>query len=333
MRQFSSLWQSVGDSRYGDHEKRVATIATIGLYAAAFPAIYPVVDHLYFALGLIPIVVAGALLGLRPAIYTVLVVSGLHFVLLAGVLRRPIRSALIDSFPVVTLVIGVTVGYLRDVRTRLAQQREELERKNERLEEVAGVISHDLKNPMNVAIAKLHLALDEDDPGAVEDAVNALERMDVLIDDLLSLARAGESVGDAEPVRLPALVETCWHNVETAAADLVCDTDATVQGDRTRIRQLLENLLRNAVEHGGSDVTITIGDLSNGFYVEDDGPGIPPEHRDEVFEPGVSLSTDGTGYGLSIVREVAEAHGWDITVTAETDDGARFEFEGVEFAD
>jgi signal transduction histidine kinase len=328
-----ALGSSIGRSRFSEREKRFATIATVGLYAAAFPAIYPVVDHLYFALGLLPIVAAGALLGLRPAIYTVLVVSGLHFALLTGALGRPIRSAFIDSLPVLTLVIGATVGYLRDVRTKLVQQREELERKNERLEEVTGVISHDLRNPMNVAIAKLDLAVDEEDIGAVEDAIEALERMDVLIDDLLSLARAGEAVGDSEPVRLPALVETCWHNVETAAAELVCDSDATIRGDRTRIRQLLENLLRNAVEHAGSDVTITVGDLSRGFYVEDDGPGIPTEGWDRVFEPGVSLPSDGTGYGLSIVREVAEAHGWDLTVSEGPDGGARFEFEGVEFAE
>ncbi len=73
--------------------------------------------------------------------------------------------------------------------------------------------------------------------------------------------------------------------------------------------------MRNAVEHGGEDVTVTVGELDDGFYVEDDGPGIPENARDNVFDVGYSTTEDGTGFGLSIVKQVADAHGWTIRVT------------------
>ncbi|KPN29215.1 sensory histidine kinase AtoS [Halolamina pelagica] len=96
------------------------------------------------------------------------------------------------------------------------------------------------------------------------------------------------------------------------------------------MKQLLENLIRNAVEHGGSDVTVTIGDLVDGFYVADDGPGIPEPDRANVFEAGYSTTQDGTGFGLNIVHEIASAHGWDVRVRDADGGGARFEFTDVD---
>ena len=87
-------------------------------------------------------------------------------------------------------------------------------------------------------------------------------------------------------------------------------------------------------EPAGGAVAISVGALDDrrGFYVEDDGPGIPAEEREDVFEAGYSSARDGTGFGLSIVEQVAEAHGWNVRVTEVTEGGARFEFTGVEFA-
>jgi signal transduction histidine kinase len=90
--------------------------------------------------------------------------------------------------------------------------------------------------------------------------------------------------------------------------------------------------MRNAVEHGGDDVTVAVGALNDGFYVEDDGAGISEADREDVFEPGYSTSEDGTGFGLSIGKRVADAHGWNVRVTDGSDGGARFEIIGVEFA-
>lgn len=137
-------------------------------------------------------------------------------------------------------------------------------------------------------------------------------------------------MGETEPVELADLVEACWQTVETASAGLVVETETTIQADPSRLQQLFENLLRNAVEHGGEDVTITIGDLPDGFYVEDDGQEHPGGRTGNVLDAGYSTAADGTGLGLSIVREVAEAHGWEIEVTESSDGGARFEIIGVQ---
>ncbi|MFB6361600.1 MAG: PAS domain S-box protein [Halobacteriales archaeon] len=218
-----------------------------------------------------------------------------------------------------------TAGVVRDISERKERQRE-LRRQNERLEEFASVVSHDLRNPLSVAQGRLQLAIENGDVSELDTVAGAHDRMETLIEDMLSLANAGEAVGALDAVALSDLAEECWHTVETEAATLRVETEGTIQADRSRLQQLLENLLRNAIEHGGDAVTITIGSLPDGFYVEDDGVGIPLEDRDRVLELGYSTREDGTGFGLSIVRDIAEAHEWQIDVTEGADGGARFEF-------
>jgi PAS domain S-box-containing protein len=206
-----------------------------------------------------------------------------------------------------------------------------LERQNERLDEFASIVSHDLRNPLSVANGRLELAREGCDSDHLDAVAGAHDRMERLIDDLLTLARKGESVAEFESVDLAATANRCWENVDTAAATLVADTDAIVRGDPGRLQQLLENLIRNAVEHGGEDVTVTVGTLADGFYVADDGPGIPADEREAVFEFGHSSADDGTGLGLAIVDRIAGAHGWEVSVTESAAGGARFELIGVDF--
>lgn len=129
------------------------------------------------------------------------------------------------------------------------------------------------------------------------------------------------------------VVETCWQSVETKDATLECTVSGVLNADRTRLAQLFENLIRNAIEHGGADVTVTVGSLADGIYVADDGPGIPAEKRSDVFASGYSSRETGTGFGLAIVATIADAHGWEITVTESDTGGTRFEFTDVEFVD
>jgi len=215
---------------------------------------------------------------------------------------------------------------------RLQEQKRSLERQNQRLEKFTSVVSHDLRNPLNVADARLELARTECDSEHLDDARNALDRMETLIDDLLTLTREGERVDETDAVDLAETVDRCWRTVETADATLVVETDRTIRADRSRLQQLLGNLFRNAVEHAGETVTITVGDLDAGFYVADDGPGIPDDDREQVFDAGYSTEGDGTGLGLNIVQEIAEAHGWDVTATGSHGGGAQFEISGVERA-
>jgi PAS domain S-box-containing protein len=212
------------------------------------------------------------------------------------------------------------------------QVTELLQTQNEQLEQFASIVSHDLRNPLNVAEGRLEAAREECDSEHLEDVEWAHDRMSALIEDLLTLARKGNSVGELDPVDFADLAEDSWRNVSTTEATLATDIDRRIYADQSRLRQLLENLMRNAIEHGGEGVTVTIGALADGFYVQDDGSGIPEDEWNDVFEAGYSTAEDGTGFGLSIVKQVADAHGWDVRVSDGSDGGARFEVTGVELS-
>jgi signal transduction histidine kinase len=154
--------------------------------------------------------------------------------------------------------------------------------------------------------------------------------MDALITDLLTLAREGQRVGETEVVALGEAARDSWAAVDTRSATLEVVDDRELAADPDRLASLLENLFRNAVEHGGPDVRVTVAGTADGFAVADDGPGIPPEDRDRVFERGYSTGDHGTGFGLSIARGIAEAHGWSIRATGSDAGGARFEVTGVD---
>ncbi|WP_210408911.1 PAS domain S-box protein [Halorhabdus rudnickae] len=201
----------------------------------------------------------------------------------------------------------------------------ELERQNERLDEFASVLAHDLRNPLNVATGRVEILRDESENEHLETVSDALDRMDTLIDDVLTLAEGGRTVTDTTAVELSVIAAESWETVETDRATLQTEGNVTLQADRSRFRQLLENLFRNAIDHVGEDVTVTVGALENGFFVADDGPGIPSEQRGQVFESGYTTAEDGTGFGLAIVREIAQAHDWTVSVTEGDDGGARFE--------
>jgi PAS domain S-box-containing protein len=258
---------------------------------------------------------------------------GEHGILLAG----SETTAAFDQRDVVLgeLLAGNITSALKQVEgtEQLRDRERELEQHNDRLEAFTSVVSHDLRNPLNVAQGRLQLAREEHESEHLAAIERAHERMDTLITDLLTLARDGETVTEQQPVALAPLVESCWTNVETADATLVTDVDRTILASESRLKQLFENLFRNAVEHGGADVTVTVGAVDDGFYVADDGPGIPADDRDAVFEAGYSTSSSGTGFGLSIVKQVVEAHGWEISVGDSADGGARFEITGVSFAE
>lgn len=216
------------------------------------------------------------------------------------------------------------------------EREQELKRQNERLENFASVISHDLLGPLNVARGRLDLL--EGDPARIDPIRAALDRMEQLIDDVLALARQGRTVDETTSVDLETVVRRSWSNVDTGAARLTVETSKTIQADPARLPQIFENLFRNAVSHGTPDaeaqsgdavVTVTVGELPNGFFVADDGPGIPDEQRSQVFEAGFTTGDTGTGLGLAIVRDIAKAHGWEIEVTESDAGGAQFEFTGV----
>ncbi|WP_435361638.1 PAS domain-containing protein [Haloarchaeobius sp. DFWS5] len=225
------------------------------------------------------------------------------------------------------------VGIARDITERVERE-EELRRQNERLDEFTRLVSHDLRNPLNIAQAhteSLFESASAAEHERLESITEALDRMQVIVDDTLTLARQGKHVSEKRTVDVTSLADRCWRLVETHDARLTVVDEFTVDGDADRLGNVFENLFRNAVTHGGPAVTVRIGVVDEqGFYVEDDGPGVPPAERESVFEPGHSSTPGGSGFGLAIVRYIAQAHGWEVTCCAGSDGGTRFEFSGVE---
>jgi two-component system OmpR family sensor kinase len=208
------------------------------------------------------------------------------------------------------------------------ERRLELRRQTERLEQFSAVVSHDLRNPLNVLSGYLDLVEDDVARPKYEAMERAVLRMETLIDDLLMLAKRGDAIDETESVPVASIAEDAWNSVRAPRATLAVGDDVGhIEADPGRLRQLFENLFRNAVDHGGPDVTIEVGtdgDRSGarGLVVADDGPGVPPEARDSLFDSGFSTA-GSSGLGLAIVDRIADAHGWELDV--HNDGGAVFE--------
>ena len=241
-----------------------------------------------------------------------------------------VRGSLIEESGVRKMVgIGVDISEQKELEDQLTNERN-------RLEEFTSVASHDLRNPIQLAQGRLEMARDECDSDHLDGVETGLDRAKRIIDDLLWLAREGRDVGEIERVDLRSLVDDAWDIVAAPGGEASITTDervAHIEADDDRLSQLLENLFRNAIEHGGQDVSVRVEPLPDGFAIEDDGPGIPPEDRERVFEAGFSTSSSGNGFGLRIVQRIASAHGWDVSVTDGEDGGARFELTGVSTVD
>jgi len=242
--------------------------------------------------------------------------------------------------------VGELLVNSRDVSARKARERRLTDR-NERLDRFASIVSHDLRNPLSVIRGSIEMARLRGETEPLERGERAVDRIDRLVSELLTLARQGTGMDEPTEFALASVARDAW---ETAAGDddaeLVVARDARVYGDRGRMRQALENLFRNATEHAvpdaseaeatesdgdapgddaadrdasGDDLTVLVTATDDGFLVADDGTGIDPEDRDSVFDSGYTTRADGTGYGLDIVREVVESHGWRVELRAPAD--------------
>jgi len=269
-------------------------------------------------------------------------------------------------------IVGL-IGVSREITERRKAQ-ERLETVNERLEQFVSVVSHDLRNPLTVARGRVEHERARRDSDHLAATERALARMESLIDDLLTLARVGDDIQRTDHLRLSSVARSCWDDVPTDGATLTVEDDLRFEGADGRVRQLFENLFRNAVEHGStsarsqaredavehgstsnrtqsddavehgstdettaddtdsdaSPVRVRVGTLpsDDGFFVADDGPGIPEDEQDTVFESGYTTRASGTGFGLTIVEDVAQAHGWTVDVCTAGSGGARFEVTG-----
>ncbi|MFW5921763.1 MAG: sensor histidine kinase [Halodesulfurarchaeum sp.] len=263
------------------------------------------------------------------------------FVLLATYMR--VLLSLEFSFaqePVYLLLNAMALGAVLNFiyayqYVKIEARARRLENRVDRLGTILSRASHDLRNPLNVAQGYAELLGDRlDSSERTEPLQNALGRIETIVDELLVFAHtntAGESV---ECCSLEAAATEAWGMIETGAESLEVESDLEFEAGHDRLQHLLENLFRNAVEHAGPDVTVRVGriDDRDGFFVADDGPGIPEDQHDRVFEPGFTTAEDGTGLGLNIVAEIGEAHDWEVQITDSESGGTRFEFSDLETA-
>ncbi|GAB2565603.1 hypothetical protein Aab01nite_47270 [Paractinoplanes abujensis] len=214
----------------------------------------------------------------------------------------------------------------------------ELRRSNHELEQFAGVVSHDLAAPLTVVNGYLELIEERvarDDPESarwVAASTRAVGRMQRLITSLLTYARAGQAPCRPEPVKLGELADQALNDLRGTISDATVTVPAdlpVIEADPTLIRQLLQNLLGNALKYRRKDrpCRVEVGARRDGeqwrISVADNGVGIPKAQRERVFEMFTQVdpaSGQGHGVGLSTCHRIVERHGGHI-VAAETPGG------------
>jgi PAS domain S-box-containing protein len=221
---------------------------------------------------------------------------------------------------------------VRDVTTRKRNERQ-VDRQRRRLDQLAKTVSHDLETPLDMGQRWIDLLREAVSDGSPDEAFletgldeleHANDRIDAIVDDLVLLTTTDLEGLETEPLDLADLAHLAWHVVD-GELSLVVDRSTTVQGDRTKLLRLFENLFQNVVEHADGADTVHVGAFEDGFYVEDDGCGIPESDRDTVLDDGYSSKPDGTGLGLTVVRAIAEVHRWSVRVTDRSGGGTRIE--------
>jgi PAS domain S-box-containing protein len=222
------------------------------------------------------------------------------------------------------------------------QREKELKQKSREMEEFASILSHDIRNPVNIAQGYLNRIGEAANQDSVERIERSLARIEELIDDTLTITKESGDVEETEWVEIPELVQRCWELTETGDAELCIADEFTLECDPDRVTRLFENLFRNAIDHNDTPVTIQVGihntmttntrgggQEERAFYVKDNGRGIPEAEREDVLKLGETTARDGTGLGLPIVERVAEAHDWRMKLGETTTGGAKFVFSNV----
>lgn len=242
-------------------------------------------------------------------------------------------------------VVFSDISARRQTERDLADKRAVLERSNAALEEFTAVAAHDLNSPMFTVAGFAGLLerdfgerLGDKGRGYLSRITSGVARGQALTDDLLALSRADHAEVDQQDVDMGAAVADVLlavsRHIEEKGASVNVGELPIVCGDPGQIRQLLQNLVSNAVKFSDSEhpVVEIAAEPSGGkwrFSVTDNGIGIPPEKRDEIFEAFKRLNggaIEGSGIGLAICKRIAERHGGDIAVGPGIDGGSTFAF-------
>jgi len=235
---------------------------------------------------------------------------------------------------------------LKMAEERLAQHAEELARSNSELEQFAYIASHDLQEPLRMVSSYCQLLkkryydkLEGDACEFIEFAVDGAQRMQTLIEDLLTYSRVGTRGEPFEVTDCNEVMETVTSNlqiaIEESAADIKCNKLPVTIADRTQLVQLFQNLICNAIKFRNGDIPkIRIhSKKENGrwvFSIKDNGIGIEAEFKQRIFEIFQRLHSKdkypGTGIGLAICKKIVERHNGEIWLESQSDKGSTFYF-------
>lgn len=240
----------------------------------------------------------------------------------------------------------VDVTEERQTEADLKRALEDLERSNRDLEQFAYVASHDLQEPLRIVASyvrlieqRYHDLIDEDGREFIQFIVDGANRMQRLIDDLLTLSRVGTHGSMFELVSMPTVFAQVLSNLETSIqennAEVTCGNLPMVVGDESQFIQLLQNLIANGMKFHGEEpplIRVDSEKTSDGwvFSVTDNGIGIDAEHTERVFEVFRRLhgrsKYPGTGIGLAVCKRIVERHGGTIWVESQVGEGSTFHF-------
>lgn len=243
-----------------------------------------------------------------------------------------------DDEPLYTCAIGRDVSERWETRRELDETIEELKRSNEELEQFAYVVSHDLREPLRTVSNYVGLLerrygdeLDENAREFIDYALEGAERTRRRMDDILTYSRVGRGDLDRSPVQLENVLATVEENLADRLddAELVVDELPTVSGDEGQLVQVFQNLVGNAVDHGGDTPEIHVSaereDDQWVVSVSDDGPGIDPDLADVVFDIFRSgPDSEGSGIGLTIAKKIIDRHGGSIRLETTPGEGTTF---------
>ncbi|ACV12038.1 PAS/PAC sensor signal transduction histidine kinase [Halorhabdus utahensis DSM 12940] len=248
--------------------------------------------------------------------------------------------------------IAALAGYTRDITRRkeyqreLEHHREALEKSNESLREFAYIASHDLQEPLRMVSSYVDLLereygdqFDDEAEEYMEFAVNGAKRMKRMINSLLEYSRVHTQAEEFDEVDAAEVFESARQDLELLIADHSAEITVgdlpTASADRDQLGQVFQNLLKNSIEHAGEDgtpqidVTVTDRPEAYEFAVADNGPGIPADEQDDVFDifrQGANAEAGNTGIGLAITRRIVQRHGGEIWIESEPGEGAAFKF-------
>ena len=234
---------------------------------------------------------------------------------------------------------------LQDQLAKRRQAEEALARSNADLEAFTGIVTHDLRNPLNNALFMAEMAREAAARGDAEHlashlkvAVDSLHQMEALIGELHASSRVFGRANEMESLALGSVVELAVRNltplIASSETKLEIGSLPEVRGNRTMLVQLFINLFENSIKYRGEEPLVigidAVGEEGGTVVrVADTGPGIPPEHIERVFESGVrgdhGGGIPGSGLGLAFCRKIMEAHGGTISASSPPEGGAVIE--------